>query len=244
MSQGILVPTSSQRTLNPVVDISAILYRSNLDDRSVLAALSRCVTYTDYSIWRTRLIKVVDQDAAGTILTKCKDGSYCCFAGNTECCDQGGGTKIDKKGQIIPKGQITSSIADSASTSSVTGSSSTSSSTASHQTAAPATTTNPTLPSPNTTPSSGLSGGAKAGIAIGCVAGAALIASLLFLLFRERRKSRAMQTTPGDKPYAGNWQNVPMIDSQLPAQEMSTYNTKYQLRGELDGQSKPQELDN
>ncbi|KAL8706684.1 MAG: hypothetical protein Q9201_000318 [Fulgogasparrea decipioides] len=188
-----------------------------------------------------------DYDAAGTILTKCNDGSYCCGYDNTDCCDQGAGTKIDKKGQIVAKGQITSSIADrtSTSSSSATDSSSTTSSTASRQTAAPATTANPTLSSPTTTPSSGLSGGAKAGIAIGCVAGAALVAGLLFLLFRERRKSRAMQSTLGKNPYAGNAQGVPMIDSQFPPQEMSAYNTsqgKYQLRGELDGQSKPQEL--
>lgn len=185
----------------------------------------------------------LDYDAAGTTLTTCDDGSYCCGFDNTKCCDQGGGTKIDKNGRILAKGQITSSVAapTSTATPSSTGSSRSSSSTNSAQTAAPATTTNQTLPSPNSQPSSGLSGGAKAGIAIGCVAAVALIAGLLFLLFRERRKSRALRDS-NEKPQYENLQSVPNHEGQ-PPQEMTAHDQgRYHLRGEMDGQSRPQEL--
>ncbi|KAL8685073.1 MAG: hypothetical protein Q9218_007991, partial [Villophora microphyllina] len=134
-----------------------------------------------------------DWDKAGTILTICDDNSYCCGYQNNDCCNEGAGIKIDpKNGRILAKGQITSSVAAASSTSKTSTLSSTGSATAGPVT------TSPTLPSPTSTPSSsGLSSGAKAGIAIGCIAGAALVAGLLFLLFRERRRSRVLKEGQG-----------------------------------------------
>ncbi|KAL9004705.1 MAG: hypothetical protein Q9188_002480 [Gyalolechia gomerana] len=175
------------------------------------------------------------------------------------CCDQGEGTRIDKSnGQIVISGQISRSIAPSTSTASPSVTDATSSSRSSATTSlvpAGGDTTSPSLPSANAGSSSdnGLSGGAKAGIAIGAVAGVALVAGLLFLLYRERRKRRAMQDggvqggmyqggmyqggMPGVK-YP--WQIVPGAPvEQKPPQEMDA---NYHLRGEMDGQGRPQEL--
>ncbi|KAL9577914.1 MAG: hypothetical protein Q9203_007283 [Teloschistes exilis] len=197
---------------------------------------------------------------------------------NNECCSEGAGIKINKKGQIVAKGQITSSIAaatssntptptSSSTDSQRTSSSSSSSSSATGTQTAGAVNANPSLPSPTPSSSGGLSSGAKAGIAIGCVAGAAIVAGLLYLLYRERRKSRALQgaahhadaqaylnnntnnTTntadkfkPANGGAAGGYGGGP----EMPPQEMGTYDQsfgKWQLRGEMDGgQGVPQEL--
>ncbi|KAI4230954.1 MAG: hypothetical protein LQ352_008420, partial [Teloschistes flavicans] len=99
--------------------------------------------------------------------------------------------------------------------------------------------------------------GAKAGIAIGCVAGAALVAGLLYLLFRERRKSRALQGTqphnaPEQREQGGLFEHYKPADSTGPVvlpqqpQEMGVYDQaqgKWHMRGEMDGgQGIPQEL--
>ncbi|KAL8758313.1 MAG: hypothetical protein Q9184_003969 [Pyrenodesmia sp. 2 TL-2023] len=184
------------------------------------------------------------------MLTECNDGSYCCGFDATECCVDGRGTKINKKnGQIILDGQITSSITSSATTSS--SSTSSSSSTASSSTqplAAGPLTTSPTLPSPSATPSSsGLSGGAKAGIAIGSIAGVALIAGLAFLLVRERRKRKALQNQGQRGAYGPpDWKPEQDAVNQVPPQEMSAYGTqegRYGMRAELpNGQGRLHEL--
>ncbi|KAI4196243.1 MAG: hypothetical protein LQ350_006658 [Teloschistes chrysophthalmus] len=210
-----------------------------------------------------------DYDSAGTILTTCNDGSYCCGYNNNECCSEGAGIKINKKGQILAKGQITSSIAAATSTSTPTPSSTDSQRTSSSSTSSSATGTqtagavnaNPSLPSPTPASSGGLSGGAKAGIAIGCVAGAALVAGLLYLLYRERRKSRALQGAAhhaGAQAYVNNNNNENKFKpaygggaaaggyggAEVPPQEMGSYDqAKWQFRGEMDGgQGVPQEL--
>ncbi|KAL8635272.1 MAG: hypothetical protein Q9228_007219 [Teloschistes exilis] len=63
------------------------------------------------SVWNLCCAARGYYDQAGTILTTCNDGSYCCGYENNECCSEGAGIKINKKGQIVAKGQITSSIA-------------------------------------------------------------------------------------------------------------------------------------
>ncbi|KAL8897736.1 MAG: hypothetical protein Q9207_007058 [Kuettlingeria erythrocarpa] len=194
-------------------------------------------------------------DAAGTVLTKCNDGSYCCGLDATECCANGRGTKINKQnGQIILGGQITRSIASTTSTLSTGSSASTdassattSSSTTSSSTlpiAAGPLTTSPALPSPSPIPpsSSSPSGGAKVGIAIGIIAGVGLVSGLAFLLVRERRKRKILQR----KGQGGPWQ--PELDAvnQFPPQEMSAHERqegRYHMRAELpNGQGRPHEL--
>ncbi|KAL8830176.1 MAG: hypothetical protein Q9170_005862 [Blastenia crenularia] len=191
--------------------------------------------------------------AAGTILTQCDDGSYCCGLDQTACCDDGQGVTINhSNGQIAISGQITKSVAaaTSAPSSSATDSTSnTRASTTISSAAAGGVATSPTLPSPTATSSdSSLSGGAKAGIAIGAVAGVALVGGLLYLLFRERRKRRALQggPVPNEKP-AWQQQQPPQATqgSFYPPQEMGTnerQDPKYQVRGEMEGQGRPQEL--
>ncbi|KAL8885012.1 MAG: hypothetical protein Q9215_007061 [Flavoplaca cf. flavocitrina] len=128
----------------------------------------------------------------------------------------------------------------------------TSASTTTAPTAAPA------LPSPTNTPSSGLSGGAKAGIAIGAVAGVAIIAGLAFLLFRERKKRKALGQSEKQPPgfnngYYGNagapnmqQQQQQPLQPQMPPQELGAYERnehKYRFHSELgDGQGRPSEL--
>ncbi|KAI4149221.1 MAG: hypothetical protein L6R39_002554 [Caloplaca ligustica] len=195
-----------------------------------------------------------DFDAAGTVLTQCDDGSYCCGVDSTDCCDKGEGTKINKSnGQLLVDGQITTSIA-AASTTASTNSPSATHATSSTSSSSPSTvttggvTTFPSRSSANTTSSSSsLSSGAKAGIAIGVIAGLALIAGLLYLLFRERRKRRALQSANQAAQYAPtSWQSEMHTTDQFPLQEMSAYDrqdAKLHFRGELpDGQGKPQEL--
>ncbi|KAI4187982.1 MAG: hypothetical protein L6R41_002447 [Letrouitia leprolyta] len=199
-------------------------------------------------------------DEAGTILTECDDGSYCCGYQATECCDNGGGTQINKSnGQIVIGGQISKSIAPAASTtaspSATEGTSSSARFTIVSSVPAGGATTSQPLPSPSVASSSdsGLSGGAKAGIAIGAVAAVALIAGLGFLLFRERRKRRALQSgSAGEMQQNGAlgtkypWQSVPGAPVEhYPPQEMGTgdhQTMKYHVRGEMDGQGRPQEL--
>ncbi|KAL8944136.1 MAG: hypothetical protein Q9216_000641 [Gyalolechia sp. 2 TL-2023] len=202
-------------------------------------------------------------DEAGTILTQCTDGSYCCGFDNFECCDKDEGTRINKSnGQIIISGQISRSIAAATSTISSSATQETSSSrptTNIPPAAASGASTSSSLPSPSAVSESddGLSGGAKAGIAIGAVAGVALVAGLLFLLYRERRKRRALQGMQGgmhqgEMQQGGMpgpkypWQTVPgaPIEHYAP-QEMDVsehQGAKYQYRGEMDGQARPHEL--
>ncbi|KAI4121707.1 MAG: hypothetical protein LQ338_006219 [Usnochroma carphineum] len=204
-----------------------------------------------------------DADAAGTVLTQCDDGSYCCGAGNTDCCDSGGGTHINKSnGQILISGQITKSVppataaASTISPSATAGTKSTapsspppssSSSISSTVTAGPLTTSSTPPSASETSSSSGLSGGAKAGIAIGVVAGLALIGGLSFLLFRERRKRKALQGASQGEQYAHTGSRSELHPgNEPPPQEMSTYedqNAKTHMRRELpDGQGRPGEL--
>ncbi|KAL9633395.1 MAG: hypothetical protein Q9204_003415 [Flavoplaca sp. TL-2023a] len=188
-------------------------------------------------------------DEAGTVLTVCDDGTYCCGARNFECCDAGRGYQVDpNNGQILVKSNTQTSTSTSSS-SSTTAAPLTSASTTTAPTAAPA------LPSPTTTPSSGLSGGAKAGIAIGAVAGVAIIAGLAFLLFRERKKRKALGQSEKQAPgynngYYGtagnpNMQQQP-LQPQIPPQELGAYERnehKYRFHSELgDGQGRPSEL--
>ncbi|KAL8769251.1 MAG: hypothetical protein Q9209_004752 [Squamulea sp. 1 TL-2023] len=113
----------------------------------------------------------------------------------------------------------------------------------------------PALPSPKTAPSTGLSSGAKAGIAVGAIVGVAIIAGLAFLLFRERRKRKALAQS--EKPpmgYSNNGygygnmgsQQIPAQQHQMPPSELGAYKGnehKYHYRGELgDGQGRPSEL--
>ncbi|KAL8719736.1 MAG: hypothetical protein Q9225_003280 [Loekoesia sp. 1 TL-2023] len=187
-------------------------------------------------------------DQAGTTLTKCNDGSYCCGVGPdaTDCCDNGQGTMVNKSnGQIILSGQITKSIAPATQTPlpSVIHTSSSRSSAITSIVTAGGVTTSPSSPSPSvsSSSSSGLSGGAKAGIAIGCVAGAALVGGLLFLLYRERQKRKAMEGGVHGEKQGWQFTQAP----QYPPQEMGAYDqqdAKYHMRGEMDGQGRPQEL--
>ncbi|KAL8919047.1 MAG: hypothetical protein Q9208_007013 [Pyrenodesmia sp. 3 TL-2023] len=189
-------------------------------------------------------------DAAGTILTECTDGSYCCGFDATDCCADGRGTKIDKKnGRIILGGQITRSITSTSSTALSTSTDASSASTSSTPAvAAGPLTTSPTLPSPSaTSSSSGLTGGAKAGIAIGIVAGVALIAGLAFLLLKERRKRKALQNKGQSGAYGPEtWKAEMDAVNKIPPQEMNAYEmgeNKYHMRAELpSGHEKPQEL--
>lgn len=202
-----------------------------------------------------------DYDEAGTILTTCDDGSYCCGYLATECCDNGGGTRINKSnGQIVISGQISKSIApatSAASPSATEGTSSSNPSTTASSVPAGGVTSPASLPSPSTSSSSsdnGLSGGAKAGIAIGAVVAVALVAGLLFLLLREKRKRKALQGGPAGEMQQGGmpgakypWQTVPGAPVEhYPPQEMGAGDhqttTKYHVRGEMDGQGRPQEL--
>ncbi|KAL8732288.1 MAG: hypothetical protein Q9166_002860 [cf. Caloplaca sp. 2 TL-2023] len=202
-------------------------------------------------------------DEAGVILTTCSDGTYCCGFDNTECCDKGEGYRINpRNGQILIQGQITSSArpASSTRTSSSSSSSSTSTSTSTASTtdpaaAQPASTGANNLPSPIATPS-GLSGGAKAGIAVGAIAGAAIIAGLVFMLWRERKKRNALAESEKQTLGYGNgyYGHVPHeMPSQVAPVEMGAYegnDSKYVFRGELEGargelgggQGKPSEL--
>ncbi|KAI4099057.1 MAG: hypothetical protein L6R37_006162 [Teloschistes peruensis] len=210
-----------------------------------------------------QLTDSADYDQAGTVLTTCNDGSYCCGYENNKCCSEGAGIKINKKGQIVAKGQITSSIAAATSSNTPTPTSSSTDSQRTSSSSSSSSSVTGTLPSPTPSSSGGLSSGAKAGIAIGCVAGAAIVAGLLYLLYRERRKSRALQGAthhadaqaylnnnnnnanefkPANGGAAGGYGGAP----EMPPQEMGTYDQalgKWQLRGELDGgQGVPQEL--
>ncbi|KAL8883352.1 MAG: hypothetical protein Q9192_007224 [Flavoplaca navasiana] len=168
------------------------------------------------------------------------------------------GYQVDlNNGQILAK-------SDTSTSTSTTSSSST---TAAPLTSASSTTTPtadaPALPSPTTTPSSGLSGGAKAGIAIGAVAGVAIIAGLAFLLFRERKKRKALGQSEKQPPgsynngYYGNTGNPNVqqqqqqqqqqpLQPQMPPQELGAYDRnehKYRFHSELgDGQGRPSEL--
>ncbi|KAL8948261.1 MAG: hypothetical protein Q9222_005532 [Ikaeria aurantiellina] len=213
-----------------------------------------------------------DYDEAGTILTTCNDGSYCCGYDNTQCCDNGGGTLINNStGEIILRGQITTSIPESERTTLTPSPPSSTDSTTASATPSTTTTVNAgaastgaaALPSPTTTSSSStLSGGAKAGIAVGVIAGVALIAGLLFLLWRERRKRRQLQNEHANhNPMGVNPVNggggggypehyaVPTQDKPpvVPMQEMGgaydgMQQDRYRFRGEMEGQGRPAEL--
>ncbi|KAI4178394.1 MAG: hypothetical protein LQ346_007464 [Caloplaca aetnensis] len=167
--------------------------------------------------------------------------------------------QINKKnGQIILGGQITKSIASTSSTLSTASSASTDASSGTTSSPSPSSSTqpiaagpltaSPALPSPSAIPSSsGLSGGAKAGIAIGIIAGVALVSGLAFLLLRERRKRKTLQQKGQDGAYGSPpWQ--PELDAvhQVPPQEMSAHerqDNRYHMRAELpNGQGRPQEL--
>ncbi|KAL8937793.1 MAG: hypothetical protein Q9211_003501 [Gyalolechia sp. 1 TL-2023] len=195
---------------------------------------------------------------SGHHLTECDDGSYCCGSPATECCAEGRGTSINKSnGQIVISGQISRPVAPATSAASASATEATSRSSSS-TTTSPVTAggvTSPSLPSPSAASSSdnGLSGGTKAGIAIGAVAGVALVAGLLFLLYREWRKRKALQGDAAGGMRQGRipsekypWQTVPgaPVEHYQP-QEMDAYDHQdagYQIRGEMDGQERPQEM--
>ncbi|KAL9029110.1 MAG: hypothetical protein Q9196_002607 [Gyalolechia fulgens] len=214
---------------------------------------------------------------SGHHLTECDDGSYCCGSPATECCAEGRGTSINKSnGQIVISGQISRPVAPATSAASASATEATSRSSSS-TTTSPVTAggvTSPSLPSPSAASSSdnglsggteagipivasssdnGLSGGTKAGIAIGAVAGVALVAGLLFLLYRERRKRKALQGDAAGGMRQGRipsekypWQTVPgaPVEHYQP-QEMDAYDHQdagYQIRGEMDGQERPREM--
>ncbi|KAI4085782.1 MAG: hypothetical protein LQ344_008139 [Seirophora lacunosa] len=169
--------------------------------------------------------------AAGTGLTACADGSYCCGADNFKCCSKGAGTKIDRSnGQLLPKSQSTRSPVPSATVTEPSGSSSSAADNASSSTTAPAgiAAANPS-PSPSSNNGGPLIAGAKAGIAIGCVAAAALVAVLLFLLRRERRKRKSLLLQKDETAGAGHnsqpkWHEggpEGIFQQQVPVQEMS-----------------------
>ena len=71
---------------------------------------------------------------------------------------------------------------------------------------------------------------------------------MLFLLYRERRKRKAMEAGSGmvnEKQHP--WQAGPGAEHtyERPPQEMGAYDQqdgKYHMRGEMDGQGRPQEL--
>ncbi|KAI4275558.1 MAG: hypothetical protein L6R38_005841 [Xanthoria sp. 2 TBL-2021] len=194
---------------------------------------------------------------AGTVLTTCDDGSYCCGSRANDCCDAGRGYQINpNNGQIVIKSATQSTTSTSSSSTSSTSAPATTSSTATAATAGAAQTgSNGALPS-QIPPSSGLSGGAKAGIAIGAVAGVAIIAGLAFLLFRERRKRKALaerekQPLGYDNGYGyGNVGSSNMHQQQqqpmAPPTELGAYEgneRKYHYHSELgDGQGRPSEL--
>ncbi|KAI4229226.1 MAG: hypothetical protein LQ349_006423 [Xanthoria aureola] len=192
---------------------------------------------------------------AGTVLTTCDDGSYCCGSRADDCCDAGRGYKINpSNGEIVIQSKTTST--SSSSSTSSTAAPATTSSTATAATAGAAQTgTNGALPSP-IPPSSGLSGGAKAGIAIGAVAGVAIIAGLAFLLYRERRKRKALAESEKQPPRNNNgygYGNIgganmsqPQQQPMGPPTELGAYEGnehKYHYHSELgDGQGRPSEL--
>ncbi|KAL8678654.1 MAG: hypothetical protein Q9186_005009 [Xanthomendoza sp. 1 TL-2023] len=186
-------------------------------------------------------------DEAGTVLTNCNDGTYCCGARNFECCDRGSGYKINpKNGQIVIQSRSSSSSSSSTTSSSSSSSTSTSASTTATSStptttpnSQPASTSPPTLPSPTPSSSTGLSSGAKAGIAIGAIVGILLIAALAFLLFRERRKrSRALKAQQqqhtmgmGGGGYNDAWQSVPSQGSSHEMQMHQQPQHQQQQRG-------------
>ncbi|KAL8652908.1 MAG: hypothetical protein Q9226_004071 [Calogaya cf. arnoldii] len=173
-----------------------------------------------------------------------------------DCCDKGRGYKVNpNNGQIIiqSKTQTATSTTSSSSTSSSAAPATTTSS-ATTATAGAAETGANALPSP-VPASDGLSGGAKAGIAIGAVAGVAIIAGLAFLLFRERRKRKALaesekQPLPAydngyyssvSSPAVQSHHQPPMAPTELGAYGRNE--NKYHYHSELgDGQGRPSEL--
>ncbi|KAL8853676.1 MAG: hypothetical protein Q9221_001487 [Calogaya cf. arnoldii] len=193
---------------------------------------------------------------AGVVLTTCDDGSYCCGVRADDCCDAGRGYNVDpSNGQIIVQNKTRSATSTTSSSStSSTAAPATTTSSATAATAGAAETGANALPSPIPA-SDGLSGGAKAGIAIGAVAGVAIIAGLAFLLSRERRKRKALaesekQPLPGyDNGYypsasspAAQLHHQPiMAPSELGAYGRNEH--KYHYHSEMgDGQGRPSEL--
>ncbi|KAL8922046.1 MAG: hypothetical protein Q9172_003729 [Xanthocarpia lactea] len=201
----------------------------------------------------TRPGRPINFDEAGTILTTCPDGSYCCGRDNEECCRRNAGYQINpRNGQILIRSETSTSSSTTSSSRISTTSTSSPTSTPAAAGASQTSSTDPSaLPTPLPSSSTGLSAGAKAGIAIGAIAGVTIIGALAFLLFRERKKRRALaanekQTSMG-YGYGNNNMAEGRHEMQQPPSELGAYERnneqKYQFRGELgDGQGRPSEL--
>ncbi|KAE9379836.1 hypothetical protein N431DRAFT_432220 [Stipitochalara longipes BDJ] len=152
-----------------------------------------------------------DVDSNGNAeMTPCDGTStsatWCCGTHNTNCC----GT-----GQAI----VLAAVLGSASSSSISTSATPYPSTSTSQSGASFTPTPTPSPSPTSLPSSGLSTGAKAGIGIGSVALAALVAGAILLFFFKRKGSRrggvdGIAATDAAGYYGSGYHDVPKTEQQ------------------------------
>ncbi|CZR66647.1 uncharacterized protein PAC_16548 [Phialocephala subalpina] len=163
-------------------------------------------------------------------ITACDDGSYCCGQNNATCCDAGEGLFIVNNQVSLTKSTSSSSSSSSTSTSSSSSStnlpSSSSSSTTSTTTlpATVSTVTNSSSPSPSpSSTNSGLSTGAKAGIAVGAVLGALAIAGAVLFL-RKKKKAGGPEAEP---PYTyGSMLDPNAVRAEHPSEMDATWRTQ------------------
>lgn len=120
-------------------------------------------------------------------VTECDDGSFCYGTGKRDCCQQGQGVFLDAQGlQVTTTPTATTATSTPSSTPSST--SPASSSTTDMSTAGPPISTS------TPEPSSGLSGGAKAGLGA-AVGGVVLVAALIVGWLCVRRKKQGRQNS-------------------------------------------------
>ncbi|KUJ09564.1 uncharacterized protein LY89DRAFT_273028 [Mollisia scopiformis] len=187
---------------------------------------------TDQTWQSPSCLKLCTTGAGATgdsMITACDDGSYCCGQNNATCCDAGQGMFIVDNEVSLTKSTSSSSSASSTATSlPSTSSSSTSAPIAASSTGTPS-------PMPTNSTSSGMTTGAKVGIAVGVTGGVLAIAAGLVFLFMRRRKDTGLPTEP-----MADYQTVynPTKVVSEPTTEMdANRNTQ-----ELDGYYRGQEL--
>jgi hypothetical protein len=97
--------------------------------------------------------------------------------------------------------------------------------------------TQPPASSPPASSSNKLSAGAGAGVAIGCIAAAAIIATLAWLFFRERKKRRSLQAQIAPSYQYDHAQKdmyahsqAPMVET-MPLHELAETRARQELRG-------------
>ncbi|KAL8992966.1 MAG: hypothetical protein Q9169_006698 [Polycauliona sp. 2 TL-2023] len=137
------------------------------------------------------------------LITQCSDLSYCCGDKNATCCEQGDGIWLRDGEPTIINPNATQATTNAATLASAI---------------PPATVSPIPISSPPTKSTSGLTPSTIAGIAVGTVAGATIVAvGIWFFLHQRRKRRRQDNTSTSDSAPEFMYANQPPTDTKSPA---------------------------